>query len=151
MAEPSQHHREFTIERIYYSCPEHVWAAWSIKEKKNAWLRGEHMEMDFRPGGLERRSFRDKMGEHVNETRYFEIKERERIVLAYSMSVNGRIHTVSLATILFEDQNGGTKLTYHEQMCVIPPSDGVEGRRQGWNAILGSLEDYLATDKRVAV
>jgi uncharacterized protein YndB with AHSA1/START domain len=60
------------------------------------------------------------MGEHVNETRYFEIEEGERIVLAYSMAVNARVHTISLTTITFRDESGGTRLKYTEQMCVVP-------------------------------
>ena len=28
MGEQSQHHREFTLERLYPNCKEHVWAAW---------------------------------------------------------------------------------------------------------------------------
>ncbi|TPL46398.1 hypothetical protein FJ957_16700 [Mesorhizobium sp. B2-4-6] len=102
--------------------------------------------MDFSAGGAERSSFRDAMGEHTNEGRYFEIKEGQRTVLAYSMAVNGRVHTVSLATILFEDANGGTRLTYAEQMCVIPPNDGAEGRERGRNTVLDSLTRYLAGD-----
>ena len=86
------------------------------------------------------------MGEHQNETRYFEISDRNRIVLAYSMALNGRVHTVSLATIVFADHDGGTRLTYTEQMCVIPPSDGVDGRRHGWDALLTGLESYLSAD-----
>lgn len=142
------HHREFTIERIYPNCKAHVWACWSMREKKEAWLGGEELQMDFSPGGAERNSFRNAIGEHVNEGRYFEIEEGQRIVLAYSMAVNGRVHTVSLTTILFEDANEGTRLTYTEQMCVIPPSDGVEGREQGWTALLDSLGGYLAADTR---
>ena len=148
MREQSQHHREFTLERLYPNCKEHVWAAWSIREKKAAWLGSKELEMDFFPGGIERSGFRNSMGEHTSEGRYFEIKEGERIVLAYSMAVNGRVHTVSLATITFEDEKGGTRLKYTEQMCVIPPSDGVEGREHGWSALLDGLAGYLATDTR---
>ena len=89
------------------------------------------------------------MGEHVNETQYFHrSREGERIVFAYSMAVNDRVHTISLTTITFRDENGGTRLKYTEQMCVIPPSDGVEGRKHGWNALLDGLGDYLVTDTR---
>ncbi len=35
--------------------------------------------------------FRDGQDEHTNDTHYFEIRDQERIVLAYSMAVNGRI------------------------------------------------------------
>ena len=146
MSEQSQYHREFTLERLYPNCRDHVWAAWNIREKKAAWLGSEGLEMDFSPGGAERSSFRDSMGEHTNEGRYFEIKDGQRIVLAYSMALNGRVHTVSLTTILFEDADGGTRLTYSEQMCVIPPSDGMEGRKRGWNALLDSLAKYLTAD-----
>ena len=139
-------HDSFTIERVYPNCRAHVWAAWSVAEKKAKWFGGGTIEMDFRPGGGERLSFRDEMGEHVNETRYFEIREGELIVLGYSMAVNGRVHTASLATIALTDENGGTRLRYTEQMCVLPPSDGVEGRIHGWGALLDSLGRYLKED-----
>jgi uncharacterized protein YndB with AHSA1/START domain len=151
MTANAEHHRDFTIERIYPNCIAHVWATWSIREKKAAWMRNAALEMDFRPGGFERSHFKDGMGEHVNETRYFEIKEGERIVLAYSMAVNGRVHTVSLTTITFADENGGTRLRYAEQMCVIPPSDGAEGRKHGWGALLEGLANYLVEDTRESV
>jgi uncharacterized protein YndB with AHSA1/START domain len=146
MSEQSQYHRELTLERLYPNCKDHVWAAWSIREKKSTWLGSEGLQMDFSPGGAERSSFRDSIGEHTYEGRYFEIKDGQRIVLAYSMALNGRVHTVSLTTILFEDTDGGTRLTYSEQMCVIPPSDGMEGRKHGWNALLDSLARYLTAD-----
>ena len=146
MADSPQHHDSFTIERVYPVAKAQVWSAWSIAEKKAAWLGNRDLEMEFRLGGAERSSRRDGMGEHVNETRYFEIKDGERIVLAYSMAVNGRVHSVSLATITFAEAGGGTKLIYTEQICVIPPSDGAEGRKHGWHSLLDRLRDCLASD-----
>jgi uncharacterized protein YndB with AHSA1/START domain len=139
-------HDSFTIERLYPNCRDHVWSAWSMPEKKAAWFGAAGHEMDFRVGGSERASHRDAMGEHVNETRYFEIVEGERIVMAYSMAMNGRVHTISLATILFADHGGGTRFTYSEQMCVIPPSDGVAGRRHGWGVLLDAVGRLLAAE-----
>jgi uncharacterized protein YndB with AHSA1/START domain len=146
MTDAPHRHDSFTLEQVYPNCRDHVWAAWTVREKKAAWFGDPALEMDFRPGGHERTSFFNEMGRHVNETRYFEILEGERIVLAYSMAVNGRVHTVSLATLVFTDEGGGTRLSYTEQMCVIPPSDGAEGRAQGWGALLAALGDYLRTD-----
>lgn len=146
MTSAAQTHETFTIERVYPNCREHVWASWAVLQKKKAWFGSGLREMDFRPGGSEVGAFHDGMGEHVNEGRYFEIKSHERIVLAYSMALNGRVHTVSLATVLFADHGEGTRLTYTEQMCVIPPSDGVEGREHGWQALLTDLQDYLVED-----
>lgn len=146
MTAPSHRHDSFTLEQVYPNCRAHVWAAWTVREKKAAWFGDPRMEMDFRPGGFERSSFRQGADLHVNETRYFEVREGERIVLAYSMAMNGRVHTVSLATLVFADENGGTRLSYTEQMCVIPPSDGVEGRRQGWQSLFDGLGAYLRQD-----
>lgn len=146
MTESSITHDSFSIERVYPNCREHVWSAWSMPAKKARWFGGGEHSMDFRVGGRERAAFRDGMGEHVNETRYFEIVESERIVMAYSMAVNGRVHTVSLATIVLADEGGGTRLTFTEQMCVIPPSDGIEGRRHGWTELLAGLEVFLRSD-----
>lgn len=140
----------FTIERVYPNCRAHVWAAWSVPEKKAVWLGNRPIEMDFRPGGTERSSFRNDMGQHTNETRYFEIRDEELIVMAYSMAMNGRVHTVSLATIVFVDEGGGTRLRYTEQMCVLPPSDGADGRSHGWGALLDKLHAYLEADARVS-
>ena len=86
------------------------------------------------------------MGEHTNETRYFEIRDEQLIVLGYSMAMNGRVHTVSLTTIAFMDENGGTRLRYTEQMCVLPPSDGARGRSHGWGVLLDNLGSYLEED-----
>ncbi|MCW5679572.1 MAG: SRPBCC domain-containing protein [Anaerolineales bacterium] len=79
------------LERLYPNCKEHVWAAWSIREKKAAWLGSKDLEMDFFPGGIERSGFRNSMGEHTSEGRYFEIKEGERIVLGPVDKVDSQI------------------------------------------------------------
>lgn len=75
---------------------------------------------------------------------YFDIQPQHRIVLAYSMALNGRVHSVSVATILFADHGSGTQLTYTEQICILPPSDGAAGRQHGRAIILDGLGSYLA-------
>ena len=143
MEHKAQHHEQFTIERLYPISKNDVWAAWSEREKKAEWMGARALEMDFRPGGAERSTFREGMGEHVNEGRYFEISQGSRIVLAYSMALNGRVHTVSLATIVFRDEKRSTRLVYTEQMCIIPPSDGLAGRIHGWGVLLDRLGAQL--------
>lgn len=146
MTDEQQHADSFEIERIYPNSRDQVWAAWADPEMKSKWFGNTLTEMDFRVGGVERAAFSNDMGEHTKEATFFEIKQRSRIVYAYSMAVNGTIHSVSLATVLFEDEGGGTRLTYKEQMCVIPPSDGADGRQNGWGALLDGLEAYLAEE-----
>lgn len=151
MTDEAQHHDQFTVERIYPNCLDHVWAAWAVPEKKKAWFGDGLSELDFRVGGVERGSFRNDMGEHSKEAIFLEIAERKRIVYAYSMAMNGVIHTASLVTVLFEDHGGGTRLRHIEQICVIPPSDGAEGRKHGWGALLDRLGDYLKDDTTIGV
>lgn len=148
MSELTQHHETFTIERVFPNCLDHVWAAWAIPEKKQSWFGGENADSDFRVGGTESKSFENDRGTHTNNTHYFEIQEGERIVFGYSMSMNGVVHTVSLTTVTFTEEDGGTRLSYTEQMCVIPPSDGAVGRTHGWNALLDALGMYLAEGTR---
>jgi uncharacterized protein YndB with AHSA1/START domain len=146
MSDDTQHHESFSISRVYAAERAEVWLAWAIRDKKSAWLHCSKLEIDFRVGGSEHASYVAGEDEHVNETRYFEIADQERIVMAYSMAKNGRVHTVSLATVTFADVDGGTRLTYMEQMCIIPPSDGVRGREEGWNSLLNTLEAFLRDD-----
>lgn len=143
MSAPTHEHRQFTLERVFASPRAKVWEAWAVPEKKGAWFGNTTSGLDFRPDGREHGQFNDAMGIHTNETRYFEITEGERIVMAYSMALNGRVHTVSLATVAFADEGTGTRLSYTEQMCVIPPSDGVDGRTHGWGYLLDALGAFL--------
>ena len=145
------HHQSFAIERVLEKCPAHVFSAWSHADKKRRWMtaskeQAENYILDFSVGGREYGAFENEMGRHENETRYFEIIENELIVFSYSMAMNGRVHSVSLVTVRFADEGGGTRLSYDEQMCVIEPSDGAAGREHGWNALLDAMEGVLYQD-----
>lgn len=147
----STHTDSFTIERVLAKCPAHVFSAWTDPDKKRKWFIGDTVDarshaFDIRVGGCDRSSFSNDMGVHENETRYFEIIEDELIVFAYSMAMNGRVHSVSLVTVRFADENGGTRLTYTEQMSVVAPSDGARGREHGWGALLDNMTAFLETD-----
>jgi uncharacterized protein YndB with AHSA1/START domain len=48
---PAQAHATFTVERLYPNCRAHVWAAWSVREKKAAWMGNRDLALDFRVGG----------------------------------------------------------------------------------------------------
>ena len=142
------HNERFELERVLSKCRSHVFSAWADPDKKRKWIggpsdKGNSHVMDFRVGGREFGAFENEMGLHENETRYFEILPDDLIVFSYSMSMNRRVHSVSLVTVRFADEGGGTRLTYTEQMCVIEPSDGAAGREHGWNALLNALESFL--------
>jgi uncharacterized protein YndB with AHSA1/START domain len=137
----------FTLTRTYGKCRDHVWSAWADRDKKWRWFVGNgekqpsgDYQFDFRVGGTEVNGFASDRGRHENRTVFFEIAEAERIVFAYSMALNGRVHSVSVATVSFQDEGGGTRLDYAEQITLIGQSDGAEGRRHGWGALLDRIE-----------
>ena len=59
------------------------------------------------------------------------------------MAMNGRVHSASLATVTFEETGDGTRLVFTETLAEIGESDGVNGRRGGWEGLLGHLETCL--------
>ena len=109
-------------------------------------LRQPAFAFDFSVGGVERHQFDSPMGKHANHTTYFDIADEERIVFAYSMSLNGRVHSVSVATVTFADAGGGTRVEFTEQITLIGDSDGAEGRTQGWTALLDNVEKVLTAE-----
>ena len=94
MTVPKQVHETIVIERILPNCLAHVWSAWASSEKKKTWFGKGLTTFDFQPGGTEQLTHVSEMGTHTNETRYFEIKDFERVVFAYSVALTWRVHTV---------------------------------------------------------
>lgn len=142
------YHDRFTIERVYPRCRAHVWAAWSDPARKWSWFGGGPMpsdyRLDFRTGGTELARFASPMGQHENRTTYLDIQPDRHIAFAYSMAMDGRVHSASVATVEFFDQDGGTRLVFTEQIATLGPSDGPEGRRHGWGELLSALDRWLA-------
>jgi len=155
-------HDSFTLERRLGACPAHVWAAWADPALKRRWFvdsdgpewQTKDYALDFRVGGTESGRFvlteGPGAGEHANVTHYLDIVAEKRIVFAYTMALDGQIHSASLATVSFAEEGGGTILTFTEQGAWFGPSDGVAGRRAGWEALLAALERTLKATTRSA-
>lgn len=146
-------HATFTLKRTLKAPLARVFAAFAKQEKKCAWfVAGDSLEwttksygLDFRVGGREHGEFvgPDKIV-HGNETTYLNIVPNERIAYAYTMAMNGVIHSASLATVAFEADRDGTRLTYCEQGAFFHGSDGIKGREHGWRVLFDQLEETLA-------
>lgn len=151
MAERVVKHSTFTIVRSFFAPPQAVFRAFSSAARKRRWFaggagrNGAAFEMDFRPGGWERT--RSRMGDDtpfpgatlVNDTCYLEIVPFERIVVAYTMSLNGKRFSASLGTYEFLAGGRGTKLVYTDQGAYFEGADGPRMRKAGWGMLFDAL------------
>ena len=105
MAERAVTHGTFVIERNYSVAPDRVFKAFSDPATKHRWFvddeasGGEDFGMDFRVGGTVRKRFSNTHGVFTNDTVYLDIIPNQRIVFAYTMSMNDRRFSSSQATV----------------------------------------------------
>ena len=153
-------HGSFIIERRYSAAPERVFAAWSDPKAKRAWFaEGEgwdikSYELDFREGGKETSRYRFEKGQETfgeetwfgNETVFDEIIPNERIIYTYAMDRNGARFSISLASVEFSKADKGTRLILTEHGAFFDGADGIKMREQGWQELLGKLDEYLSKE-----
>ena len=147
-------HQSFTLERRIAAPPARVYACWADPALKRRWFvdgdgpewETERYQLDFRTGGTESGSFVLRSGpgagRHENMTHFLDIQPEERIAFAYTMTIDGRIHSASLATVAFEPAAEGTLLRFTEQGAFFEGSDGVAGRTAGWEQILDTMTRF---------
>jgi len=144
-------HGIFTIRRFWKASPERVLKAWSDPEVKAQWFTGPadrwtliQRSMDFRPGGTE--VLEGRFGDSGNTTLYearYHLIEPERLVYAYDLYHSGRFHSVTLSSLTLDGENGGTAVSYTEQIVFLDGEDGTESRRHGTNLQFDMIETAL--------
>lgn len=156
MAEQSIIHSTFVIERTYPAKPERVFRAFADPAQKRRWFVESdhhevvHFEMDFRVGGKEQARFRLGAGTPVagmactNDTVYLELVTDQRVVLASTMSLNGKCISACLVTFEFLPSAKGTDLICTHQGAFFEGSDGPEMRKEGWEKLLNKLSKEFA-------
>jgi uncharacterized protein YndB with AHSA1/START domain len=152
MAERAVVHETIVSERTYDRAPDRVFAAWRDPATKREWFaegegwRIEEYELDFRVGGREHGRFRRANGQETrNETVYLDIVPDRRIVMAYTMAIDGKKISASLGTVEFEAIGARTRLIYTEQAAFFDGADGPSSRKQGWHGLLERLAGALHT------
>ena len=123
-------HAAFEIERSYAVPSERGFAAFADQQLKARWFAtppdwaDTAHALDFRVGGVETNQGRTPGGQlHRFEARYQDIVENERIVYAYDLSLDDAGISVSLATIEFIPEGGGTRMIFTEHGAFL---DGIE-------------------------
>ena len=146
-------HSSFSLAKNINARPGILWAIWSDATAKKQWLASNDspgwtttsLAMDFRVGGRERAVWvaddpgQPWHGEHVNDCVYLDIKNGEHIVMAYTMTMNGAVHSAILATVEFRATEGGTELTYSEHLALYHEHYGIDDRRAGAERLMQSL------------
>ena len=148
-------HDTFSIERTYPAAPARVFAAFASEEAKTAWgdtggietpADAEPPEFDFRPGGRERFTVRADGSTFRYDALYYDIVPDQRIVYSYEMYADGARISVSVATIEFAKNGGGTALIWTEQGAYLDGIDGPQAprlRKEGTAEMLDGLTQYL--------
>lgn len=151
MADRTVVHDTIVTERIYDATPARVFAAWRDPAVKREWFAEgegwtvEAYALDFRVEGREEGRFRLANGREVrNDTIFLDIVPDRRIVMAYTMAVDGAHISASLGTVEFEASGAGTRLIYTEQGAFFDGGDGPASRRNGWRGLLERLALLLA-------
>jgi uncharacterized protein YndB with AHSA1/START domain len=147
-------HGSFTIERRYGCTPHQAFSAFADPELKRQWFANPGnwpnaaWELDFRVGGGEISSGGSPGGRH-NEfrSRYHDIVADERIVFAYDLLHDHRLISVSLTTIEFKPDGGGTRLMFTEQGVFFDGPDAAAAREHGTGKLLDRLGALLETEE----
>ncbi|HVC37016.1 MAG TPA: SRPBCC domain-containing protein [Gammaproteobacteria bacterium] len=141
--------RELLIARVFDAPRALVFKAWTERDHILHWLapRGftvTFAEGDVRPGGRWRSGIRKPDGTELWVGGvYHEVIENERLVFTHAWdNPDGKRGHETLVTVSFAEQNGKTRLTFHQA-----PFESVanrDGHRGGWGECFDILAEYLA-------
>ncbi|MFP4595014.1 SRPBCC family protein [uncultured Ralstonia sp.] len=139
-------HATFTVERVYDAPRARVFKALTDPAAKAKWFGGGAgytllaREMDARPGGREHVQGRWESGVvSTFDALYHDVVPNERIVYAYTMHLDERKISVSLATLELKPAGTGTRLVMTEQGAFLDGYDDAGSRERGTQFLLDAL------------
>jgi len=155
MSEHSAEHGSFTIERKFAAPPALVYSAFATENGKQAWFSGpseqwtlEDRSFDFRFGGRESLTGKWRSGMITRfDAHYHDIVPGERIIYSYTMHVDEKKISVSLATIEFKKAGAGTLLLLTEQGAFLDGYDDSGSRERGTMGLIDKLEAAIRDGK----
>jgi uncharacterized protein YndB with AHSA1/START domain len=136
----------FRIERHFDAGPARVFQALTDPAAKARWFgSGEGLtllvrEMDVRVGGREQLKARWSSGlvSHFDAT-YHDVVPGERLIYSYTMHLDARKISVSLATFELSASGSGTRLVMSEQGAFLDGYDDAGSRERGSAQLLDAL------------
>ncbi|MFJ6323543.1 MULTISPECIES: SRPBCC family protein [unclassified Rhizobium] len=153
MSERSTDHTTITIERHFKAPLARVFNAWAIPEHKRQWFacHGEwkqlDFQLDFRAGGRESNRTASPDGVvHAYEARYIDVVQNRRFIYAFDMMLDDARISVSLATVNFAPEPGGTKMTFVEQVVFLDGYGDNGSRLMGTEIGFDNLRLYVEGD-----
>jgi uncharacterized protein YndB with AHSA1/START domain len=157
-SEPKVVHATCVVERSIPKPPAAVFAALSTPDQIRRWMGGgRHSEMfkfqcDFREGGTQILQYKMGQGTPIagsvisNEGCFQQIVPGERIVVASTMRMDGRIFSASLITFELVPAAAGTALILTHQGAFFEGADGPAMREEGWNKLADNLVALLGEE-----
>ena len=142
-------HATFSLERVYPTTRERVFAALADKDQKAKWFAdpsnagATRWEMDFREGGRELNSGEYRGETHTFDAIYLDIVENERVTWSYNMYVGGVKLSSSLTVVELTTVADGTKITFTETGAFFDGHEKPELREQGTGWLLDALGNSL--------
>jgi uncharacterized protein YndB with AHSA1/START domain len=131
-----------------------VYEAWTTIEHRKHWFVGPawteiERSIDLKANGQEIAHGRfDDGTETIYTARFHLIEPNVRLVYAFDMHVGGKLFSVSLAGVEFEENSTATELTYTEQAFFLDGEYGTKSRIEGTNGLLDQFASYLETIRR---
>ena len=147
-------HGTLAITRQINAPRELVYEAWTKIEHRKHWFVGPawseiERSVDLKVDGQEIAHGRLEDGtETIYTARFHLIDPNVRLIYAFDMHLRGKLFSVSLAGVEFEDTSTATELTYTEQAFFLDGEYGIEPRIEGTNGLLDQFASYLETMRR---
>lgn len=148
---------QFTLERVFRASRRRVFDAFARAERKALWFSGPpdawrelERSHDFRVGGIETAEGKFVESGVVSRyvARFHEILDGHRIVTAYEMRLNDRLHSLSLATVEISEVEGGARLVYTEQIVFLDGTTSEAGTRSRETGTVGLFDRLDASLNR---
>jgi uncharacterized protein YndB with AHSA1/START domain len=144
--------RELTIVRVFDAPRELLFRAWTDPKMMARWwgprgFENPACELDVRVGGALWIVMRGSDGtEHPMKGVFQEIVPPEKLVFTgIAVDASGNHLLEGVTTVLFEDQNGKTKMTMRTRAVgKVPQAEFMlGGMEQGWTESIDKLEELL--------